>query len=133
MEGKITIELEKDNFSRGETITGKVILALKKKINADELTIGLICTKIVTTSPNPPNRAMAFEIFNSSVKIDGKKTYEGEKTYEFKIEVPSDVQPSGSPVPMQNYIIRWKIVSVLNNMATVAEFNLSGKKIIKIS
>jgi len=96
MKGKITINLDKYDFSPGETITGNVILKLKKPVEATALNVGLTGTREKTSYSRGSKGGMSKNtnsdtIYSFKKPIDGEKEYSGEKTYPFQIVVPKDI------------------------------------------
>jgi hypothetical protein len=97
MKGKIIINLDKNDFSAGETINGTVILKLKKPIEATALNIGLVGTrekaKYSRNSKGEMSKSTSSEnICNFNKEISGKKLYPaGESSYPFQLVVPKDI------------------------------------------
>ena len=95
--GKIEIQLEKYQFSAGETILGTVKLNLNKPVEADSLNIGLIGeakTKQYGRSSKGGMRSSTnySRVFDFSQQIDGKKIYNpGEQSYNLSIKIPKDL------------------------------------------
>src|SRR3989344_1559203 len=95
MKGSIEIIPEKYSYSPGEEVKGKVILKLKKPIEADELTIGLLGQ----TKTKINNETRTEDVFSFSQPIEKKKNYSpSEYSYDFSIKIPEDVEPSNNPV-----------------------------------
>jgi hypothetical protein len=98
MKGKIAINLDKYDFSPGETISGTVVLKLKKPVDATELSVGLVGTRETSSySRNSKGAAGASKntkeenIYNFKKPISGEKQYPvGESSYPFQIVVPKD-------------------------------------------
>ncbi len=96
MKGKIIINLDKYDFSPGETITGSVVLKLKKPVAATALNVGLVGTREKTSYSRDSKGGMSKNtdsdtIYTFKKPIDGEKEYSGEKTYPFQIVVPKDI------------------------------------------
>jgi len=94
MKGKITINLDKFDFSPGETITGALILKLKKPVEATALNVGLIGTRETSSYNRKSNERndSSNTIYNFKKPVDGEKQYlPGEKTYQFQLLVPTDI------------------------------------------
>ncbi|MFA6320115.1 MAG: hypothetical protein WC122_01975 [archaeon] len=89
--GKIDIQLDKLNYSKGEEVVGKVVLDLKKKTKARGLKVTIFAettsTKLTTKGMNRQT-SRTFEFTNP---LDSEKEYPtGLKEYEFKIKIPLD-------------------------------------------
>ncbi len=93
MKGKIEIIPDKYNYSPGEEIKGRVILKLKKPVEANKLTIGLVGHREEKVYRNGKNGTETRTVFSFYQPLDGKKDYPAsEQTYEFSMKVPSDIQ-----------------------------------------
>jgi len=96
MKGKIALNLEKYQFSTGEEIKGKIILKLKKPVEAESLKIGLI--GVQNTGQGKERRQETFYDFYMPVK--GKQIYPvGESGYDFSLKIPANLftMPGISP------------------------------------
>ena len=106
--GSIEIQLEKYNFSPGETINGTVVLKLKKPIEAKGLTIRFVGEQTTKTMTRGTNRRIGNQgqmepgfshqntskrkIFDFSQPLDNAKSYSiGEQSYKFEIKIPQDL------------------------------------------
>ena len=92
--GNIEIQLEKYNFSPGETINGNIFLKVKKQEKAKAVTIRLIGeqrTSKFSTTPNKISRARTQYIYDFKQPLDGEKEYSGEYNYNFKIKIPQNI------------------------------------------
>ncbi len=98
--GKISINLDKMEYSPGETITGKVVLNLKKTVQAKALNIGLMGEKSnVKYGGNRNNRTQrtSGKIFDFSKPLAGEGNYPvGEKIVEFQLKIPQDILTQSS-------------------------------------
>ena len=97
--GSILIELDKLEYSPSETISGKVVLNLKKPIDANSFNIGLVGTQASRSHSNLSNRhsgrMFVKEVFNFKKPLDGKKQYSvGETNYSFQLKIPKDIVKS---------------------------------------
>ncbi|NMB80925.1 MAG: hypothetical protein GYA14_03825 [Ignavibacteria bacterium] len=148
MKGKIEINLNNFNFSQGESITGKVILKLKKPVEAKSLKIGLIAessskTRITAGNSDPVNsNSQKSILFNFSQPLDGEKTYPaGQTEYDFSINIPRNASPSSTGNAVADSVIKTaQIVSNLSNPRwyviaelEVAGFNLSRRVQVNIA
>ncbi|MFH1359181.1 MAG: hypothetical protein ABIH37_04790 [archaeon] len=97
MKGKITINLNKHEFSPGETASGTLTLNLKKDIQAKSLKVGLIGIYEQRNygKGNTGSSRQSGKAFDFRKSIDGQKTYKtGEKEYKFTIKIPQDILSS---------------------------------------
>lgn len=105
---KMVLNLEKTNYSPGETIKGSIKLNLKKPLKGKVLEVALIGAEIRTHQShdhhhfrgdphhferqfdNDSTYTTAQPFFLSKITLDGEKEYmNGE--YKFEIKIPSDV------------------------------------------
>ena len=105
---KITLELEKYNYTPGEIIKGKVKLNLKKPLNGRKLEIAFIGRQIQKQSSASVaglatmasgNRAHSktdyTTIFNFKMPLSGEKEYHKEE-YPFEIKIPENILQEGA-------------------------------------
>jgi len=85
---KITIKLNKDIYSPGEKITGKLNLEFSRPVKAQSLKVAFIAEKIFTQSSNEESRHYRF--YNHEETLDGEKAYES-STYDIILQIPSDL------------------------------------------
>jgi len=92
-DGKVEIQLNKFNFSPGETIQGKVLLKLNKILKAKELNIELFGEKKTRTiSSRGAGNTRTIKVYSFRLPLDVEKDYpSGEKLYNFSIKIPSDI------------------------------------------
>lgn len=91
--GKIVIQLDQRQFSRGETIAGTLELQLKKATQAKGLSIALVGER-VEYDPRTRERTR-YQVFDFSLPLDGEKEYAaGPLTYPFQISIPQDIAPA---------------------------------------
>ena len=91
--GKIDVIIPKTNFSPGDTISGSVVLTLKKPVKAREVNISLIGEQTttkggITSSEQSKNTT---RIYDFKQRLDGEKEYNREAEYHFEIKLPSDI------------------------------------------
>jgi len=94
MKGSIEIIPDKYSYSPGETINGKLILKIKKPVQATNLIVGLKCEKNEQNYSSNSNRAQSenSSVFDFNQPLDGKKDYTpSEYTYNFSIKIPQNV------------------------------------------
>ena len=99
--GKIIIQLEKYNFSPGESIRGTVTVKLKKQVQAQGATLRLIGEKSSSRASfsignsdssrrSPPSTTYVFDF---TQPLDGAKEYlpSQDYLYHFEIKIPQDL------------------------------------------
>jgi len=96
--GKIIIQLNGYQFSPGDTVEGKVILDLKKQVEADALNVGLLGMYKNTNysgSGSLVHKTKTGKAFEFKQPLDGKKVYNlGQSSYNFKLIIPRDLLAS---------------------------------------
>jgi hypothetical protein len=98
---QIEIELEKLNFSQGDTIKGKITLNLKNPTHARALKVGIVGERIMRTTSNVNGRMTTSSnstiVFKFDMPLDIEKDYfQGE--YNFEMKIPGNItQPSTPP------------------------------------
>ena len=122
-EGSITLQLNKTNFSFGETIEGILLLKLKKAKQARQLVVSIVAEQVVTQygggalGPQVSQRRHGIStrssiggvskasesqvLFSTDVIVDGEKLYSPPgQDYNFKIQVPAkNALPAQAEVP----------------------------------
>lgn len=133
MKGKLEINLPNFNFSAGETITGTLVLKLKKPLEAESLMVGLIAESSSNKGIKGSKSTQTVYSFNQPVS--GKKVYpSGESTYDFKIKVPANVAFNSTGNEIVDGII--KSVQILGGISSVrwyvtSELEISGMNLSK--
>ena len=95
--GKITIDLEKFEYSPGEKINGTLTLKLKEPLEAKSLNIGLLGTMSTRHYSSKGSNTENRNIFDFKKPISGSKTYPGgESKYNFNISIPSNILKQGT-------------------------------------
>ena len=145
MKGKITVEPEKIEYQKGEEASGKITLKLKKPLEADALNIGLAgYQRTRSYSRRGARTSTNDKIFDFKKPISGKKMYPaGESTYEFKLQIPTDITSklstgnkvtdsllsSAQAISGMGTNIRWYLYSDLE----ISGINIRGKRQINIA
>lgn len=83
---QIEVSLDKLTYSSGETITGKVVLKLKRPTDAKQLRVELIGVG----ERGRGRHRMGGMVYWSKIPLDGEKTYAGGE-YRFQIPIPADL------------------------------------------
>src|SRR3989338_8538345 len=92
--GSIEIQLEKYNFSPGETINGKVFLKIKKQEKAKAVIIRLIGeqkSSNFSTVQKTNVKTRKQYIYDFKQQLDSEKEYSGEFNYNFQIKIPQNI------------------------------------------
>src|SRR3989344_4086410 len=99
--GKIEIQLNKFQFSPGETVSRTIALKMNKPLKAKELTVR-VCGEQLTTqgagitigNARSTSSTSKSYIFDFKQPVDGEKEYQPSEqpmVYPFKITIPTDV------------------------------------------
>ncbi|MBM3233818.1 hypothetical protein FJZ19_01860 [Candidatus Pacearchaeota archaeon] len=96
--GSVDIQLDKYDFSPGDTVSGKAVFTLKKVVHARGAKVRLIGVKKETkiggsalfNSKTNVNKSMGY-VFDFVQPLSGEKDYSGNFTYNFKIKIPKNV------------------------------------------
>ena len=90
--GKMDIKIHKFNYTPGETITGTVMMNLKKPLEGRGVYIRLLGTEQITEGYGKNRRTRTITIFNFKQPLDGEKTYTSSPLmYDFEIMIPEDI------------------------------------------
>lgn len=97
---ELIVKLEKNSFSKGETINGRVHVRMTKPIIAHELLIRFFAFKVVVDNEGNPIKPLTEEegpkLQKNSKKLDGEKLY-ANADYFFSLEIPIDLDLK--PIP----------------------------------
>lgn len=123
--GRISISIQKTNFTPGDTVSGSVALTLKKPVKAKELSLSLIGQYETTqTIPGvivfPYGGTMGerthYSDFKTTAKtvrvcafkqlLDGESEYGLDREYPFEIKIQADIPTSP--------IIKWYLLAKLD-------------------
>jgi len=85
---KIKIILDREKYSAGDTIDGKVQFEFTRPVKANVLKVAFIAEKSSTQSINQESYK---EIFYQDEKILSHENYYGNATYDFSIKIPNDI------------------------------------------
>ncbi|MCX8189868.1 MAG: hypothetical protein N3F05_01415 [Candidatus Diapherotrites archaeon] len=92
--GKIDLQLEKFNYRPGETIRGKIVLALNKPVKARRLKVRFFGVregrKTVVIGGGRSADYSNDIVYSFEMNLDGEKEYTGGE-YDFEIIVPQDL------------------------------------------
>jgi hypothetical protein len=89
-EGKIEIVLEKQGFSSGEKLKGKVRLSLNQSKKAKELRVKFYGEKHVGSGKHHH----VDYLYQQEIKLDGEKEYPGGTSeYSFELQLPAPERP----------------------------------------
>jgi len=136
-EGKVNLQLNKTQFSQGETISGNIQLELKKPKQAKRMFIefygeqkqrtrtGGIAMGIGRSTRPSKTRTDTVRIFEFSQDLDIEKEYAGNETYSFEIKIPTDLlarRPEGAVGTMMDvakmlggiYAPKWYVRAALD-------------------
>ena len=94
-EGKIDVFLDKNTFSNGETIRGRLKLDISKPKKAKELRIELRAERTVSGGRGKRRNEI---VYSFVLRLDGEHEYNGIKDYNFEVSVPkmeAKAKPTG--------------------------------------
>ena len=89
--GKIEIVLDKFEFVPGEAVTGKVILKLKKPVEANSLNVGIVGERKIQHFSGSNYSSRKQVIFDFKKPLSGKGVYSGEHEIPFQILIPRNI------------------------------------------
>jgi len=89
--GTIEIQLDKNDFKKGETIKGKVVLQMKKTVTAKELTIRLIANQKIRQGIGTNRSTRTMKVHDFKLNLDNEKEYPANQPliYPFSIQIPA--------------------------------------------
>jgi hypothetical protein len=92
--GKIDIAIQKFHYAPGDTISGNVVLTLKKPVKAKEVSISLIGTGKLApyeTGEGTMHSLSWERIYEFKQPLDSEKEYSQGGEYRFEIKIPADI------------------------------------------
>jgi sporulation-control protein spo0M len=111
--GKIDITIQKTNYVPGDTVSGSVVLTLKKPVKAKEVSISLIGEhKTTQTTPrvggtmggggmSMSTTTRTVRIYDFKQQLDIEKEYSQGREYHFEIKIPADIMGGTPQMPGQ--------------------------------
>ena len=95
--GSIAIDVKQTDYKPGDTVAGKITLALEEATDAQRLVVRLYAVGTRTHFvKNESGKTLAQEretLYKFDLEVDGEKTYEeGAHMYEFSIRIPTDAE-----------------------------------------
>jgi len=108
--GKINITLDKYQYSPGDSIKGKIELAIKKPIKSKKLEVGLVGTKKTTQRRMSHGRhstqRRSQKIFDFKLPIHQEKEYApSQSSHDFEIKIPRNLLDSSAPSGVGKIIV----------------------------
>jgi len=95
--GKIDVTIGKTGYAPGDTVSGSVVLALKKPVAAKELSISLIGEQVTTRttasmrSGSMSTQQQQMRVYDFKQRLDGEKEYGPGQEYRFEMKIPADI------------------------------------------
>ena len=86
--GKIKIFLEKESFLPGEIVKGKIVIELKKPVNAKKFKAQFICEKVIDS---PYHNTPFHATIHKEEKILGNDREYFNNVYYFEFKIPDDI------------------------------------------
>lgn len=104
--GKIDVTIGKTGYAPGDTVSGEVVLALKKPVAARELSISLIGEQVTTQTKvgmgsgqtSLRTEQQRTRIYDFKHQLDGEKEYRPGQDYRFEIKIPADILSVGPQI-----------------------------------
>jgi hypothetical protein len=131
--GNINITVQKTDYAPGDTISGNVVLTLKKPVQAREVSISLIGTAWVTTYSGTTTSSglgitggggITFggrrsssswnerkRVYDFKQQLDSEKEYSGGREYPFELKIPADILGMN---PEMTGRIKWSLLAKLD-------------------
>ena len=105
--GKVNVTVQRTHYAPGDTISGVVVLSLKKPIKAREASIALIGEQITTQTRmgmGSGQTSMRTEqqrrrVYDFKQQLDGEKEYGLGQEYGFEIKIPADILSVSPQIP----------------------------------
>jgi hypothetical protein len=103
--GKINIAIQQTSFNLGDTISGRVALALKKPVKAREANVSLIGEQKTTQrkgmvgGQGMSTTTQTIRIYDFKLQLDGEKEYNQGQEYRFEIKIPADILNAKPQMP----------------------------------
>lgn len=100
--GKIEVSIPRTSYAPGDTISGKVALAVKKPVKAKEVSISLVGEQTVTRGGGLAGGERKQEkerFYDFKVSLDGEKEYDKGGEYPFEIKIPPDILSARGQLP----------------------------------
>jgi len=102
--GKIDVTIGKTGYAPGDTVSGSVVLALKKPVAARELSISLIGEHVTTRttasmrSGSMSTQQQQMRVYDFKQRLDGEKEYGPGQEYRFEMKIPADILSVGPQI-----------------------------------
>jgi len=100
--GKIEVAIPKTHFAPGDTISGKVVLTLKKPVKAKEASISLVGEQAITRGgglAGGERKQETERFYDFKVSLDGEKEYGKRVEYPFEMKIPADILSARGQLP----------------------------------
>ena len=129
--GRIDIIIPKTNFAPGDTISGNVVLAMKKPVKAREVNISLIGEQTTTRGgvTSTDRSQSTVRIYDFKHRLDGEKEYDKEAEYHFEIKIPADLLNRQPQMPQMEGVLGqgFKIVQSLAGLGVWTNWYLLAR------
>ena len=129
--GKIDIAIQRTNYAPGDTISGNVVLTLKKPVKAREVSISFIGEQIITSrekesglgitsggigfSGGGSSQSRRVHIYDFKQPLDGEREYSEGREYRFEIKIPAAI-PGKRPQTTRafSFPVKWYLSAELD-------------------
>lgn len=132
--GTVRLELDRTRLAPGETLTGRVVLALAEPVEAKRLVVALRATqRVLEIQRGSGQRAPISnrtEIYREESELGGAETYDG-RTLAFAFTVPADAlekQAPPAPHPIADAVR--SIAAALNPQQGPVEWSVSARLVV---
>ena len=133
--GKIEIQISKTSFAPGDTISGKVVLAMNKPVSARELNISLIGEQTKTTgSISGQNQTRTkTRIYDFKQQLGSEQEYRGQSEYDFQIMIPADILTRQPQIPQVGGALGQgiRIAQAFTGLGVMTDYYLLAKLDVK--
>jgi hypothetical protein len=102
--GKINISIPRTHYTPGDTISGSIVLDLKKPLKAREVSISLIGEQKfrrtrTTGGGGFSTSSEKYHIYEFKQNLDNEKEYSRGQKYNFEIKIPADILSIKPQIP----------------------------------
>ena len=103
--GSIDIRLQRTGYQPGDTISGTVVLALKKPMKAREVVISLIGEQRNTRIGGTPGNkdvsttTQRVRVYDFKQQLDSEKEYSQGQEFQFEMKIPADILSAAPQMP----------------------------------
>jgi hypothetical protein len=124
--GKMKVQLDNMQFSPGETITGKLVINLKRPIKGKAVLIGLLGEQKITEFSGGKRQTRTQKIFDFNQPLSGEKDYmPGEQVYDFQLKIPTNLNQNTAPTGALGNVV--KAAQMFSNKTKTIKWYVTGR------